>query len=70
MQYNYVTSAAMDIGLALCALAIFFFVQLPGGAMPDWWGTLVIGSTVEAQGIAVKKTVAKGEIFGPTSWKW
>lgn len=70
MQYNYVLSAALDVGLALCSLAIFFFVQLPGGDMSSWWGTTIIESTVDAQQAAIRKTVAEGEIFGPKEWKW
>jgi hypothetical protein len=38
MRYNYLTSAALDVGLALCGLIIFFFVLLPGGKMPKYWG--------------------------------
>ncbi|KIV96090.1 OPT family small oligopeptide transporter [Exophiala mesophila] len=70
MQYNYVLSAALDVGLALCSLAIFFFVQLPGGNMSSWWGVSVIDSTLDAQQAAIRKTVADGEIFGPKEWKW
>ena len=74
MQYNYVTSAAMDVGLALCALAIFFFVQMPGGVMPDWWGVTVVENTLDYAGAAVKKTVTGvgDDVFGPPrgSWKW
>lgn len=70
MQYNYVLSAALDVGLALCSLAIFFFIQLPGGEMTSWWGTNVIGSTADGMETAVRKVVAEGEIFGPKEWKW
>ena len=69
MQYNYITSAGLDVGLALCAIILFFCVQLPGGVMPDWWGTTVIENTVDWNG-AVRKVVADGETFGPKSWKW
>lgn len=69
MTYNYVTSAAMDVGLALCAIAIFFFVQLPGGSMAEWWGVTVI-NTADYEGATVRETVAEGETFGPTTWKW
>ena len=69
---NYVTSAALDIGLALCALAIFFFVQLPGASMPVWWGVNITMNTLDQEGAAVRQTVADGQIFGPPagSWKW
>jgi hypothetical protein len=72
MQYNYITSAALDVGLALCALAIFFFVQLPGAVMPDWWGITVYENTLDSEGAAVRQTVPDGQIFGPPkgTWKW
>ena len=74
MQYNYVTSAAMDVGLAICALAIFFFIQLPGKEMPNWWGVTVISSTLDGAETAVRKTVSGvgDDIFGPArgTWKW
>lgn len=67
--YNYVTSAGLDVGLAICGIVIFFCIQYPGASMPDWWGTTVI-DTVDYEGGAVRKTVAEGEIFGPAEWKW
>ena len=72
MQYNYITSAGMDVGLALCAIILFFCVQLPGGVMPNWWGVTVVENTLDMEQAAVRKTVADGEIFGPPagSWKW
>jgi len=70
MQYNYVTSAALDVGLALTSLAIFFFIQLPvNGQMPAWWGVNVI-DTIDYEGGAVQKTVTKPDFFGPKEWKW
>lgn len=70
MQYNYITSAALDVGLALCAIVIFFCVLLPGGAMPDYWGTTIVSRTLDGAQAAVRKTVGDGEMFGPKSWKW
>jgi len=72
MQYNYVTSAALDVGLALTSLAIFFFIQLPvNGTMPSWWGVDVINTADYAGGAgAVKLHPPKGEFFGPKVWKW
>ncbi|KAF9212814.1 hypothetical protein CPC16_000866 [Podila verticillata] len=37
-RYNYLTSAALDTGVALCGLVIFFAIQSWGGEMPTWWG--------------------------------
>lgn len=72
MHYNYITSAALDVGLAICAIVLFFCVQLPGGTMSEWWGTSVIENTVDMMGTAVRKTVSGDETFGPApgSWKW
>ena len=70
MQYNYVTSAAMDVGLALCAIVLFFCVQLPGANMPDYWGTTIVSKTLDGAGEAVRKVLGEGEYFGPREWKW
>ncbi|PNS17217.1 Sexual differentiation process protein isp4 [Sphaceloma murrayae] len=70
MQYNYITSAAFDVGLALCNIFLFFCVLLPGAEMPAWWGVNIVGETLDGAQSAVRKTVADGEIFGPKSWKW
>ncbi|EME50295.1 hypothetical protein DOTSEDRAFT_68981 [Dothistroma septosporum NZE10] len=69
MNYNYVTSAGMDVGLAICAIVIFFCVQLPGGVMPSWWGVSVV-NTVDYMGAAVRDTVTGNQTFGPATWKW
>ncbi|KAG0369042.1 hypothetical protein BGZ54_000550 [Gamsiella multidivaricata] len=37
-RYNYLTSAALDTGLAISGLVIFFAFQSWGGEMPYWWG--------------------------------
>ncbi|KAG0055590.1 hypothetical protein BGZ83_008024 [Gryganskiella cystojenkinii] len=37
-RYNYLTSAALDSGVAVGGLCIFFAVQVWGGAFPTWWG--------------------------------
>ncbi|SMR63530.1 unnamed protein product [Zymoseptoria tritici ST99CH_3D1] len=71
MNYNYITAAAWDVGLALMSILIFFAIQLPTGkVMTDWWGTTVITTTADQMQTAVRKTVADGEIFGPSTWKW
>ncbi|KAF9955105.1 hypothetical protein BGZ72_004015 [Mortierella alpina] len=37
-RYNYLTSAALDTGVAICGLVIFFAIQSWEGEMPTWWG--------------------------------
>ena len=39
-QFNYVLSAAMDVGTALSILVIFFALDLPGASV-KWWGNTV-----------------------------
>lgn len=39
-QYNYVLSAALDVGTALSALFIFLVLRLPGANI-SWWGNTV-----------------------------
>ncbi|KAF9119589.1 hypothetical protein BGW39_000185 [Mortierella sp. 14UC] len=37
-RYNYLTSAALDTGVAIAGLIIFFAIQSWEGKMPHWWG--------------------------------
>ncbi|KAG0358054.1 hypothetical protein BGZ54_000077 [Gamsiella multidivaricata] len=37
-KYNYVMSAALDAGVAVSALVIFFALQNNNIKMPEWWG--------------------------------
>jgi OPT family small oligopeptide transporter len=38
-RFNYVLSAALDSGVAVSALVIFFTLQIHEIAFPTWWGT-------------------------------
>jgi hypothetical protein len=39
MRYNYILSAALDAGVALSMVLIFFVLQYPkGGFTINWWG--------------------------------
>lgn len=39
MRYNYVLSAALDAGVAVAMIVVFFTLYLPkGGIVFDWWG--------------------------------
>ncbi|KAI7818639.1 OPT oligopeptide transporter protein-domain-containing protein [Gamsiella multidivaricata] len=37
-RYIYLTSSALDTGVALAGMVIFFGIQSWGGRMPHWWG--------------------------------
>lgn len=71
-QYNYVTSAGLDSGLAISTIIIFFALYLTNANPPDWWGNNVVETTLDMQGAAVKKVVnaTLGEYFGPRKGSW
>ncbi len=68
MRFNYVTSAGLDIGLAISTIVIFFALQLTKQKPPQWWGNVKALNTMDWQGTAVQKVVAEGETFGPPTW--
>lgn len=68
MQYNYVLSAGLDVGLALCTILIFLTLNLTHTKFPEWWGTKIAEETMDAAGTAVQIVLPEDEKFGPTSW--
>lgn len=44
--YNYVTSAALDAGLILSTIVVFFAITLPGVTIPQWWGNVDVFNTL------------------------
>lgn len=66
--YNYITAAALDSGLIIATLVIFFAITLPEVTVPQWWGNVAVFETMDAMGTATRKTVAGGETFGPKIW--
>ncbi|KAF5319703.1 hypothetical protein D9619_008669 [Psilocybe cf. subviscida] len=71
-KYNYVLSAALDSGLAVSAVLIFFILQYPengniGIAVQNWWGNTVPFNTADSLGTPMYQ-LAKGQTFGPTTW--
>lgn len=68
MRFNYITSAGLDVGLALCTILIVAALSLSNSSPPAWWGNDTALMTMDYQGTAVQKTVAEGEIFGRKSW--
>ncbi|KAJ5806846.1 OPT oligopeptide transporter [Penicillium riverlandense] len=65
-KYNYVLSAALDSGVAVSAIVIFFTLVLPRVSL-SWWGNTVNSGTVDAQGIPWKE-LGVNETFGPKTW--
>ncbi|KAF7332678.1 OPT oligopeptide transporter [Mycena kentingensis (nom. inval.)] len=69
MRYNYILSAALDAGVALALVIMFFAVQYPrGGLSLDWWGNNVWINTNDAMGVPRLFPDPETGTFGPTSW--
>ncbi|KAJ3994956.1 OPT oligopeptide transporter [Lentinula boryana] len=69
MRYNYILSAALDGGVAISLIVIFFAVQLPhGGITLNWWGNTVWTNTADAMGLPFKLPDGPNGTFGPSSW--
>jgi OPT family oligopeptide transporter len=68
MQYNYVLSAGLDVGLALCTILIFLTLNLTDTNFPEWWGTSIASGTMDTLNSAIQNPVAEGQKFGPTKW--
>nr|ODN93225.1 OPT family small oligopeptide transporter [Cryptococcus depauperatus CBS 7841] len=67
-KYNYVLSAALDVGTAISAIVLFLFLGLPGASL-NWWGTNVHKKTVDWNGDGATFKIAPPEGFGPNTWK-
>lgn len=72
-KYNYVLSAALDSGVALSVIFIFFCLQYPkNGTIGEnnilsWWGNTVWTVNADAHGKPLWPLPEKG-YFGPDSW--
>ena len=67
-RLNFLTSAGLDLGLALATVVVFFAFTLRGVEAPRWWGNEVVGGTLDFKGEAVLRRVPEGETFGPETW--
>ncbi|KAI0104948.1 small oligopeptide transporter [Hypoxylon sp. NC0597] len=67
-RLNYLTSAGLDLGLALGTLVIFFVFTLNDIEAPRWWGNEVVTTTMDYQGKAIQVVLPPGETFGPKTW--
>jgi len=65
-RYNYILSAALDSGLFIALIVIFFALQVDNKKQPDWWGNTIINSVGDGQAIVQK--VLTNETFGPKTW--
>ncbi len=68
MRFNYITSAGLDVGLAICTIIIIAALNLTETKFPNWWGNTAAAGTLDYLQTAVQKKVLKGEIFGPKTW--
>ncbi|KAB5517309.1 putative isp4 protein [Coniochaeta sp. 2T2.1] len=66
LQYNYVTSAALDSGLILSTVVVFFGLYMTGIKPIQWFGNTI--STLDTAGRSVMDPMAPGETFGPSVW--
>lgn len=72
-KYNYVLSAALDAGVALSVIIIFFCLQYPKNGeigkdtIQVWWGNMIPFGNADAKGTPMK-ALAEGEFFGPRTW--
>ncbi|KAK9453077.1 OPT oligopeptide transporter protein-domain-containing protein [Dipodascopsis uninucleata] len=68
-KYNFVLSAALSAGVALCAILVFVSLQVTNVEI-NWWGRTVSSAGVDGGGIGNPAifTVAEGEKFGPATW--
>jgi hypothetical protein len=72
-KYNYVLSAAMDAGVAISAVLIFFCLQYPRNGtiglntIQAWWGNTVYTKTADWNRTPVI-SLAENGTFGPATW--
>ncbi|KAK9327454.1 OPT oligopeptide transporter protein-domain-containing protein [Lipomyces starkeyi] len=68
-KYNFVLSAALSAGVALCAVLVFCTLQVTNVDI-NWWGTTVSGAGVDGGTYPSNIfTLAEGETFGPATWE-
>jgi OPT family small oligopeptide transporter len=68
LQYNYVTSAALDSGLIVSTIIVFFGLYLSLATPPQWFGNIGALSTLDAGNAAILSVLPPGATFGPSTW--
>ncbi|KAI5994878.1 OPT oligopeptide transporter protein-domain-containing protein [Pisolithus marmoratus] len=72
-KYNYVLAAALDSGLAVSIVLVFFILQYPANGtiginnIQKWWGNTVFLDTADGKAMSLLQPPAGGT-FGPTHW--
>nr|AGA20372.1 oligopeptide transporter 1 [Phanerodontia chrysosporium] len=72
-KYNYVLSAALDAGLAIAQVVIFFALEYPSkgtiglNTIQSWWGNTVMSNTADGERLPLI-ALADGQTFGPSEW--
>lgn len=69
-RYTYSLAGALDVGNALCLILYALALGLSGSSFPEWWGTTGFAETLEAQAMAVTKTLKDGEVLAPWIKSW
>ncbi|KAG2155226.1 OPT oligopeptide transporter [Suillus bovinus] len=70
-KYNYVLAAALDSGLAVSIILVFFCLQYPkngtigADTVAKWWGNNVFLDTADGKG---KSYAVINGTFGPSTW--
>ncbi|RWA12142.1 hypothetical protein EKO27_g2965 [Xylaria grammica] len=67
-RLNYLTSAGLDLGLAIGTIIIFLAFTLHNIEPPRWWGNTVVTTTLDYQGKAIQVVLPPGQTFGPEVW--
>lgn len=70
MRFNYLTSAGLDVGLAICTIVIILTLNLTNASFPTWWGVAAPNNTLDYQDSAVQDVNPNPgqQYFGPTNW--
>ncbi|KAF8901367.1 OPT oligopeptide transporter [Gymnopilus junonius] len=73
-KYNYVLSAALDSGVAIGVILIFFCLQYPNNGaigkdnIQTWWGNAVYVTTADYLGTPLRILNSGQARFGPSTW--
>lgn len=68
MNYNYITSAALDCGLFVGMIVIFLALKFPGVEIPNWFGNDAVRQTLDARNLAVRADLRGPQQIGPSEW--